>query len=73
LILTVVTKFVVFNDAASSSDYRASNDSIIKRITNWKGYGIKRPWPILRYYPVTFLEGLRKTTKTLSGEPVAGP
>jgi hypothetical protein len=31
----------------------------------WKGFG-KRSWPNLRYYPRIRLEGLRKTTKTLS-------
>jgi hypothetical protein len=27
---------------------------------NWKGYGRKRLW----YYPIIFLDGMRKTTKT---------
>jgi hypothetical protein len=31
----------------------------------WKGFGRKRPWPILRYCPSIHLEGLRKTMKTL--------
>jgi len=31
---------------------------------NWKVFGRKRSWPILRYYPGIRLEGLRKTTKT---------
>jgi hypothetical protein len=33
---------------------------------NWKGCGRKRSWPNLRYYPGTRLEGVRKTTKSLS-------
>jgi hypothetical protein len=39
---------------------------------NLKGYGRKRSWPNLRYYPEIYLEGLRKTTKN-SGYPVPGP
>jgi hypothetical protein len=31
---------------------------------NWKGCGIRRSWPNLRYYRSIFLEGLRKTSKT---------
>jgi hypothetical protein len=34
----------------------------------WQGYGRKRSWPDLRYYPGIFVEGLRKTTKNLSQE-----
>jgi hypothetical protein len=30
---------------------------------NWKGFGKKRSWPILRPYPGIRIEGLRKTTK----------
>jgi hypothetical protein len=33
---------------------------------NWNGCEEKRSWPNLKHYPVIFLEGLRKTTKTLS-------
>jgi hypothetical protein len=33
-------------------------------MTNWKGYGRKKSWPNLRYYPGIFLDRLRKTTKT---------
>jgi hypothetical protein len=33
---------------------------------NWKGYGRKRTWLNLRYYPGTDLEGLRKIMKTFS-------
>jgi hypothetical protein len=33
---------------------------------NWKGYGRKRLWPNLRYYPGICMEGLRKTTKSLT-------
>jgi hypothetical protein len=33
---------------------------------NWKGCGRKLLYPNLRYYPGIYLEGLRKTTKTLS-------
>jgi hypothetical protein len=29
----------------------------------WKGFGRKRSWPILRYYPGIRLDGLRKPTK----------
>jgi hypothetical protein len=32
---------------------------------NWKRFRRKRSWPILRYYLVIFVEGLRKTTKNL--------
>jgi hypothetical protein len=32
----------------------------------WIGYGKKQSWPNLRYYPSIWLEGLSKTTKTLS-------
>jgi hypothetical protein len=35
-------------------------------MVNWKGYGRKKSWPSLRYYPIICLEGLRKTTKDLS-------
>jgi hypothetical protein len=28
---------------------------------NWKGFGWKRSWPILRYYPSTRLECLKNT------------
>jgi hypothetical protein len=39
---------------------------------SWEGFGRKRSWLILRYYPGMSLEGLRKTTeKPQSGEPVA--
>jgi hypothetical protein len=30
---------------------------------NWKGFGRKRSWPVLRYYPGIRLEGPRKTSK----------
>jgi hypothetical protein len=33
---------------------------------NLKGYGRKRSWPNLKYYPGISLEGLRKTTENLS-------
>jgi hypothetical protein len=33
---------------------------------NWKGYGRKWSWPNLKYYAGTCLEGLKKTTKTLT-------
>jgi hypothetical protein len=33
---------------------------------NWEGYGRKRSWPNLRYYPGIYLDGLRKATKNLS-------
>jgi hypothetical protein len=33
---------------------------------NWKGWGRKRSWLNLSYYPSIFLEGLRKTTKNFS-------
>jgi hypothetical protein len=33
---------------------------------NSKGYGRKRSWSNLRYYPGLCLEGLRKITKSLS-------
>jgi hypothetical protein len=35
-------------------------------MVNWKVCGRTRSWPNLRYYPGIYLEGLRKTTKTLS-------
>jgi hypothetical protein len=31
---------------------------------NWRGCGKKWSWPNLRYHPDTYLEGLRKITKT---------
>jgi hypothetical protein len=33
---------------------------------DWNGFGRKRLWPILRYYPSICLEGFRKTKKNLS-------
>jgi hypothetical protein len=33
---------------------------------NWKGFGRRQQWRILKYYPGIRLEGLRKTTKTLN-------
>lgn len=36
----------------------------------WKGYARKGPWPILNYSPVTSLEDINRTAKTLSGQPV---
>jgi hypothetical protein len=39
---------------------------------NWKGYGRKQSWSNLRNYPGICLEGLAKTTKNLSGQPVSG-
>jgi hypothetical protein len=33
---------------------------------NWEGYGRKRSWANLMYYPAICLVGLRKTTKNLS-------
>jgi hypothetical protein len=30
---------------------------------NWKGFGTKKSWPNLRYYPGILQEELRKTTK----------
>jgi hypothetical protein len=30
---------------------------------NGEGFGRKWSWPILRYYPGIYLEGLRRTTK----------
>jgi hypothetical protein len=33
---------------------------------NWKGYGRKQSRPNIRHYPGIWLEGLRKTTKSLS-------
>jgi hypothetical protein len=35
-------------------------------IIKYKGYGRKRSWPYLRYYPSTCLEGLSKTMRNLS-------
>jgi hypothetical protein len=35
---------------------------------NWKGYGRKRSWTNLRYYPGICLEGMWKTTKNLGQE-----
>jgi hypothetical protein len=41
--------FILFNDAVSSWDYKASNNT---RLTmNRKGYGRKLSWSNLRYYP----------------------
>jgi hypothetical protein len=40
---------------------------------NWNGCGRRRSWPNLRYYPSICLEGPKKTTRNLSGEPVSGP
>jgi hypothetical protein len=33
---------------------------MIALINNWKVYGRKWSWPILRHYPGIFLDGLRK-------------
>jgi hypothetical protein len=33
---------------------------------NWKGFGSKRSWPNLRYYPSLCRDGLRKITKNLT-------
>jgi hypothetical protein len=32
---------------------------------DYEGYGMKQPWPLLRYYPSIYLEGLRKAMKSL--------
>jgi hypothetical protein len=40
---------------------------------NWKGCGRKLSWHNLRYYPGIRLEGLRKITTNLSGEPASKP
>jgi hypothetical protein len=32
---------------------------------NWKGSGRKQSWLNVRYYPVMYLEGLRKDLKTI--------
>jgi hypothetical protein len=34
-------------------------------IINWKRCARKMLWPNVEYYPRTYLDGLRKTTKTL--------
>jgi hypothetical protein len=48
------------NASDSSSDYKvASTDRMIVNNTLER----KKWWPNLRYYPRTFLEGLRRTTK----------
>jgi len=52
---------VSLTDAADSSDYVRCNDRKI-RVMNWKGRERKRSWPILRYYPETYVEGKRETT-----------
>jgi hypothetical protein len=36
------------------------------REINWKRLGRKWSWPNLRYYPINYPEGLRKTMKSLS-------
>jgi hypothetical protein len=33
---------------------------------------MKRPWPILKYNPGIFLEGLRKTAILVREDPVSG-
>jgi hypothetical protein len=38
---------------------------------NFIGCGRKETWPVLSHYPITCLEGLRKTTKTYFR--IAGP
>jgi hypothetical protein len=40
---------------------------------NWKGYGRNLSWPNLEYYAGNYLEGMRKTQKLHSGEPVCEP
>jgi hypothetical protein len=37
----------LFNDAVSSLNYIAND----RMINYWKGYGRKKSWPNLRYYP----------------------
>jgi hypothetical protein len=46
----------LFNDALSSSEYTASNYWMV---VNYEELGRKWLWPNLRYYPSSFVEGLR--------------
>jgi hypothetical protein len=49
----------ILNDHHNSSDYTASNDTMI----NDYGYGRKWSWPNLRSCPGICLDGLRKITE----------
>jgi hypothetical protein len=59
----------LFKDTSSVTQNYSAEWKGDKLILNWRGYGRKRPWPDLRYYPGICLEGQRKATKTQSGEP----
>jgi hypothetical protein len=39
------------------------DDRVMRMVTNWKGFCMKRSWSILRYYSDIRLEGMRKTAK----------
>jgi hypothetical protein len=56
---------VHFYDAFSVTRLYSVDDKLISEWwKNWKGFGRKRSWRDLRYYPGTRLEGLSKTMKT---------
>jgi hypothetical protein len=70
---TFLFVFVDFFGAFSVTDCVESNGRVTsewwtEKYLEWSGRG-----PILRYFRSIRLEGLEKTTKTLSGEPVSGP
>jgi hypothetical protein len=58
------TGISLFNDVSAAQTTQRRRTGLL--ITNWEGCGRKWSWPNSRHYPGICLEGLRKTTETLT-------
>jgi hypothetical protein len=63
----------LFNSALSVTQTICIKWKHDKLMINWKGIEWRQPWSNLRYSSSIGLEGLRKITKTQSGQPVSRP
>jgi hypothetical protein len=72
-ILFLLCRSMVYLTTLSVAQTRTYTVPNGRMIMNWKGYGRKRSWRNLRYYLGICLEGLKKNTKHMPGEPISGP